>query len=278
MADHDEDDGLTAEERAALAEDDALEEGQEDEQEEGEAAEQDEAADPPAPEGEQDGEQDGEQEASKEDGQEDPQDEVVQPIFVAEAPEDANTRLDQIKAEKDGLVAQYEDGDITAKEYQQKLDELYKQERDIEFQIQEARLAEKMREQQLRNEWAATVNGFIEANPIYKENERLYKMLDQEVKDVALSEEGKTMTGAQVLARAHKNLSEAFGLTKTDVRTKRRTDAPPSLHDVPAADANDVSGGKYAALDRLASTSPIAYEEALMKMSDAERDAYLASQ
>jgi hypothetical protein len=205
------------------------------------------------------------------------------PLLVVESPADADDRLKTIATQKEDLITQFDDGEITAKEYQQQLDALAKQEREIERAMERAALAAEMEQQRLKNEWTSTVNAFIEANAVYKENPRLYRALDQEVRDVANSEEGKTMSGARILAKAHENLAQAFGFavkqpTGDKGKTIPRGETPPSLHGVPAADANDVSGGKYSALDRLASTNPIAYEEALMKLPDSERDAYLASQ
>ena len=40
---------------------------------------------------------------------------------------------------------------------------------------------------------------------------------------------------------------------------------------------NDTDGGRFAVLDRLAATDPIAYEDALAKMPEAERNAYMAA-
>ena len=46
---------------------------------------------------------------------------------------------------------------------------------------------------------------------------------------------------------------------------------------MPSAEIESTTGGKYAVLDRLASTDPLGYEAALERMSEAERNAYLAS-
>lgn len=281
MADIEHDDGLTDEERAALEdggdgaesepagnEGEGQGEGQEGDGNEGEGSE------PAAPAGDEPAA------PSRDDGA-DPVEEVkTAPILVADAPADADTKLAEIATKKEALITQFDDGDITAKEYQQQLDALSKQEREVELAIHKAQLAAEMEQQRLKNEWTTTVTSFIEANPIYKDNPRLYRALDQEVRDVANSEEGKTLSGAKILAKAHENLAQAFGFKPATKPAGKppKADLPPSLHGVPAADANDVQGGKYAALDRLASTNPIAYEEALMKLSDGERDAYLASQ
>jgi hypothetical protein len=283
MTDREHDDGLTDEERAALeeGEDTGTTTDELDDEIEGDETTK---AEDKADEEEAPGRDDGEDEKAED--KPEPAAEVKEqasaPLLVVDAPADADDRLKAIATQKEDLITKYDDGEITAKEYQQQLDALFKQEREIEFQIREASLAAKLEEQRLKNEWTSTVNSFIDANPVYRDNPRLYRALDQEVRDVANSEDGKTMTGARILAKAHENLAQAFGFAVKPAGDKSklipRGETPPSLHGVPAADANDVQGGKYAALDRLATTNPIAYEEALMKLPDSERDAYLASQ
>ncbi len=297
MADEKEiDDGLTEEERAALADEDGntdpvegnADEGDDkDDDKDGETADPEAKADDAKPDdakaddGNADDGDDSKSDAAKS-GDAETVAQQGAPILVVEPPTDAETKLKEIGTQKEELITKFDDGEITAKEYQQQLDALAKQERDIERAVERAELAAEMEQQRLKNEWMATVNSFVDANPVYKENPRLYRALDQEVRDVASSEEGKTMSGAKILAKAHENLTAAFNLPKPqtaqDTKPKApKAEVPPSLHGVPAADANDVSGGKYAALDRLASTNPIAYEEALMKLPEEERNAYLAS-
>lgn len=281
MADQ-EHDGLTDEERAALESEDDVTEGLEDEPQ-----------DDDEPKGEAPKEDDDEPKEGDEDAPADPpadppketveiKESASAPILVVDSPTDADDKLKAIATQKEDLITKFDDGEITAKEYQQQLDALAKQERDIERAMERAALAAEMEQQRLKNEWTSTVNAFIDANPVYKDNARLYRALDQEVREVAMSEEGKAMSGAKILAKAHENLAQAFGFAAKPAADKGKAapkpDLPPSLHGVPAADANDVTGGKYAALDRLAATNPIAYEEALMKLPDSERDAYLASQ
>ena len=275
MADIEHDDGLTDEERAALEDGDDGTEGDPANSNDGEG-EVGETASPA-------GEEPAAAAPSRDDGADPVEEAKTAPILVVEPPADADDKLKAIATQKEELITKFDDGDITAKEYQQQLDALSKQEREIERALERATLATEMEQQRLKNEWTTTVTSFIEANPVYKDNPRLYRALDQEVRDVANSEEGKTLSGAKILTKAHENLAQAFGFATTKPADKTagkppKPDLPPSLHGVPAADANDVQSGKYAALDRLASTNPIAYEEALMKLSDGERDAYLASQ
>lgn len=273
MTEREIDDGLTDEERAAL------DEGDEDTGEktnlEGKGNDSD---------GEQDvpGKDDGkpvDEDPEDEDSAEDSKETTGAPLLVVESPSDADERLKAIATQKEDLVSKYDDGEITAKEFQQQIDELSTQQRAIERAVDRAELAAEMEKQRLVNEWTFTVNAFIDANPVYRDNPRLYRALDQEVRDIANSEEGKTLSGAKILAKAHENLAEAFSIpSQTKKPAIPKGELPPSLHGVPAADANDVTGGKWAGLDRLQETNPILYEETLMKMPDSERDAYLASQ
>ena len=276
------DDGLTDEERAALEED--LDEGDEDETSIDDGADSDADAGDDADAGETVAAAADDTVQAAADAAE-PAAAPSAPILVVDAPTDADAKLKDIATAKDALIAQFDDGDITAKEYQQQLDALAKQEREIERAVERSALAAEMEQQRLKNEWAETVNAFIEINDVYNPttNPRMYRALDQEVRDVAGSPEAKTMTGAQILAKAHENLAQAFGFEAKKeapagkVRRVPKPDLPPSLDKVPAAETLDVTSGKYGALDRLASTNPLAYEEALMKMSDRERDEYLAS-
>ncbi len=276
------DDGLTDEERAALEED--IDEGDEDETSIDDGADSDADAGDDADAGETVAAAADDTVQAAADAAE-PAAAPSAPILVVDAPTDADAKLKDIATAKDALIAQFDDGDITAKEYQQQLDALAKQEREIERAVERSALAAEMEQQRLKNEWAATVNAFIEINDVYNPttNPRMYRALDQEVRDVAGSPEAKTMTGAQILAKAHENLAQAFGFEAKKeapagkVRRVPKPGLPPSLDKVPAAEMLDVTSGKYGALDRLASTNPLAYEEALMKMSDRERDEYLAS-
>ena len=94
-----------------------------------------------------------------------------------------------------------------------------------------------------------------------------------------MTEEGKAMNGAQILAKSHANLIEA-GMIKAPGKPAAgkapKPNLPPNLARVPASESNDTSGGRFASLDRLAATDPMAYEDKLMALSDADRRAYLA--
>jgi hypothetical protein len=217
------------------------------------------------------------------------------PVLVAQVPADLDAKLAEIATKKDALITAFDDGDITAKEYQVQLDAIGKEERKIERDVDKAQLAAEMDQQRQQNDWVATVNNFI-ANTDYSTNQRLHRALDMEVRDVAVSEEGKTMNGLQILQRAHANLVDAnlvdAGLVKAAsgaapaaavipakaVAPKvAKANLPPNLAHVPAAAVEDTSDGRYATLDRLANSDPLAYEAQLAKLPESERAAYLAA-
>lgn len=275
------DDGLTDEERAALA-DDGEESNNEaetgaaaaddaDEQREAElAAAADKQPEPAAAEPSP---------AAEEAAEAQPQ---PAPILVAPAPEDAEAKLNEIATKKEALLEQFDEGDITAKEYQKQLDALAKEERAVERAQDRAELAAQMEQQRLKNDWDATCESFVSTHSIYKDNPRLYKALDAEVRDLAAKPETANWTGQKFLDEAHKNLKAAFGFAETPAADPAKPrpaprELPPNLAKVPAADVEDTNGGRFAVLDRMANSDPLGYEETLSNMSQAERDAYLNS-
>jgi hypothetical protein len=212
------------------------------------------------------------------------------PVLVAQVPADLDAKLAEIATKKDALITAFDDGDITAKEYQVQLDAIGKEERKIERDVDKAQLAAEMDQQRQQNDWVATVNNFI-AGTDYSSNARLHRALDMEVRDVAVSEEGKTMNGLQILQRAHANLVDA-GLVKAAsgaapatavipakgaVPKVAKPNLPPNLAHVPAAATEDTSDGRFSNLDRMASSDPLAYEAQLAKLSESDRAAYLAA-
>lgn len=210
------------------------------------------------------------------------------PLLVAEAPADADAKLTEIGQKKSELSDQFENGDITAKEYQTGLDALNKEERGIERAVEKAQIAAEMRQQQETNNWLTQVQDFISAKqPEYSTSTVRYMALDAFVRQLGSDPANANMTGAQILAEAHKRVVEDLGeakpakghpQAKAEGQPLKGSQAQPpkTLGKVPAADHNDMNDGKYAALDRLMDTDPIAFEEKLAGMPPAERDDYLA--
>lgn len=209
------------------------------------------------------------------------------PVYVATAPEDADAKLKELNNKRADLRKQYDDGDMTFDEYEQARDEITEQAEQIKTAKLKAELASEMQQQQVVNDWQRDVNAFLDANPEYRDSTVRYNALDMMVRQIGGTEEAAKLTGPQVLAKAHAELQKAFGVAAPTEKKgggngngknpPPKVEVPPSLGKLPAAENNDTSGGKYASLDRLLETDPLAHEDALAKMSASERDAYLAA-
>jgi hypothetical protein len=215
-----------------------------------------------------------------------------QPLLRADLPPDIEEKLEGISTKREELDTQFDDGELTTKEYRQAMSDLDKQERGIEQQQFKAQIANEMREEQERSEWLGTVRSFLDQNPQYEEKPRLYNNLDDAVKEIAADEANQTLSGDQILAKAHEKVYSELGLTppeKEKAREKEKADgkarrkasskrkAPPTLGDVPASDTTDPTNtGKFSRLDRLMDADPEKYETELSKLSEAEQERYLA--
>lgn len=208
------------------------------------------------------------------------------PLLIAEAPADADAKLAAIGEKKGALLEQFDNGDITAKEYQSQLDALNKEERTIESAVQKAQIAAEMRQQQEVNNWMGQVQTFTtQAHPEYSTSKVRWMALDAFVKEIGSDPANASLTGAQILAEAHKRVVEDLGEVQAKAKAEAdgkqqplkgsKAEPPKTLAKVPAAD-NAMDDNKWAAFDRLAATDPVALEEKLMKLSEAERDEYLS--
>lgn len=203
------------------------------------------------------------------------------PILVAPPPEDAAAKLAEIETQKDALLNQFDDGDITMREYQQKIADLDKSVRAIERAQDRAELAAQMDQQRLQNEWNKTCETFVDSHPVYKDMPWAYKELDAKVRDLASQPDTAQWSGQKFLDEAHKALAakykfpEAAAADKTGDKQRQQRELPPNLAKVPAANVEDTNGGRFAVLDRMANSDPVGYEETLAKMSETERNAYL---
>lgn len=207
----------------------------------------------------------------------------VAPVYTAQQPEDVETKLTELNAKKEELASKFDDGDITAKDYQKQLDALNKQEREIEREVFKAQLAQEMEQQRQKNEWARDVKDFLGEHPEYSKSKVLYGTLDNLVKEIARDPSNVSLSGSEILAKAHEQIQEALGVFGVKQESaakpagkKPKAAVPPTLGRVPAAEGTETSGGKFAILDRLADTDPVRYEAELAKLSDAEMERYLA--
>lgn len=259
-------DGLTEEERAAAAEQ---------QQAEQQAAKQ--------PEEEQPGRDDGEPAEEPEEAKPS----TTVPLIRGEKPADYDQQMAALDAREDALVEKFEDGDITTREYNAEIRKINDERGDLKWQSQKAELAAETSKAQADAQWYAAVDVFFQAHPEIQANQTRLDAFDSIVRKVTAETiaAGK-MPGAADLAKAHKQWAEDLGIQVAAKEDKpenkgqqqqqqaKPRNVPPTLAKVPAADATDVENSKFASLDRLADSDPLKYQEAIDRMSPAERDAY----
>lgn len=293
------DDGLTEEERRALADtdddttndktgaDDADDQDEKDDDESDGAGDTgDDSVDGTADDADDTGAAGRDDGTTDDAGAEQPEEPAQQaaPVFVAEAPADAEAKLSELRTQKADLRAQYNDGDITFDEYEDQKDALIEQEGEIKRAVERSQLAADMETQRQKNQWDNDCNAFMGAHPEYADREgEPFKQINEAVIALANMPSNKGLSGPEILEKAHKVVLATSGTSVVGKKaddgkkagvTYKKPEQPVNLSKVPAAAQNDTGEGRFSAIDKL---EGMAYEEALSKMSEAERDAYLAS-
>ena len=227
--------------------------------------------------------------AAKPDGEGRPEPTPTPGMPQWQAPENAEQRLAEIEREKDELARKFDEGELTGQEFRAQLKPLDKEERELE----QARFKASISIETVQHQWFnVTVPNFIAEHPEYAEGSPLYGALDVEVRKLQTeaTKAGRSQLDGAILEQAHRNIQagvrKALGLPAEEPKPKpnpdpaktQKRDLPPSLNGLPADGVTDPDdGGKYAYLDRLADSDPIAFEDALAKLPEAEREAYLAA-
>lgn len=205
------------------------------------------------------------------------------PLFNAELPADIQAQRTAIDEKEDALDKQFDEGDITFSEHKKALREINQQRNALDRAELKAELAAEAYQTQIDNSWQASQTAFFSAHPeINTANDVQMTALDHLVRQEtkAVLDKGGVI-GVPELERAYAKFKQAFNIADTapkqqqkQVKTPKNGIVPPNLGTLPAATANDTDDGKFAALDRLEGT---AYEDALAKLTDAQRDEYLRS-
>lgn len=289
-------DAMTEEERAALLDDDDSDdaivvmpgdEGADDDDEADEGAaddgDSDDKADKkaePGADNNQSADDNSAAEAAKETEQ-------AKPLFRAEVPADIADKYAAIDTKEEELIAKFEDGDMTTREYNAELRKLNKERNDLEWLERKAELSQETAQQQLEDTWLTTVKAFLPDHPAISESEENWNSFDQVLRTVtAVRINAGQAYGKAELERAYKIWADERGIEvkapaakasaakATAAKDEQKKELPPTLAKVPAASNEDTDDGKYAALERLADKDPQAYQEAIAKMSAAEYEAY----
>ena len=203
------------------------------------------------------------------------------PLFKAELPADIEAKRTALDTQEDDLVKKFDEGDITFAEYNKELRSLNRERADLDRAELKAELAKEAQQSQVEQTWQTTANTFVAEHPLISKNETTWSSFDAIVRRVTAETMQKgEQPGRRDLEKAYKQWTEDLGIAdagtqKPQPKQKKQNVVPPNLGKVPAATANDTDDGKFAHLDRLAESDPLAFEAALAKMSDAQRDEYM---
>lgn len=218
-------------------------------------------------------------------GDTDPADDIQYPYEAHTTVKELQEKIDANQEQQNALLEQFDDGELTREEYQDRLKELNAESRQHVKQQAKAETAI----EEADNRYFQDVSSFLTENPMYKKGGLLYNALDEKVKE--LQAQSDNPRSPSIIRAAHKQIQEELGL-KADAppapkagdpkpkpanAAKPKREIPPNLNSVPSSDVNDAAddNGRFAVLARMAKTDPIAHEKALAKMSEAETDDYL---
>lgn len=271
---------LTEEERAGLLDDEDEGEGTDGDDD---AGDDDTGADGKADDKGDDSQDAGADSNTQGDGDGDKLDDPIKPtpLFKAELPADIEAKRTALDTQEDDLVKKFDEGDITFAEYNKELRSLNRERADLDRAELKAELAKEAQQSQVEQTWQTTANTFVSEHPLISKNETTWSSFDAIVRRVTADTMQKgEQPSRRDLEKAYKQWTEDLGISdagtqKLQPKQKKQNVVPPNLGKVPAATANDTDDGKFAHLDRLAESDPLAFEAALAKMSDAQRDEYM---
>lgn len=214
------------------------------------------------------------------------------PLFKADVPQDVEAQRTSLDTREDDLVAKFDNGDITFAEYNKELRVINRERSALDTAVLKAELAAEAQSTQAQQSWELTANQFVSEHPIIGKNATTWQTFDTVLRAITTETISKGgQPGRRELEKAYKQWTSDLGIAETtakpaeqpkeeptkQAKPKKANAVPPNLGKVPAAADVDVDNGRFAHLDRLADSDPVAYEAAFEKLSAADQDAYLAS-
>lgn len=208
-----------------------------------------------------------------------PQDQRA-PLFVAEAPEGAQERLEAIARERADARTKYDNGEIDETEYDNLKDKLADERTEILLSLKEAEIAEKMAQQQEVAAREQQITTFLKDAGIKKDDaDPQYQALNRAVAVVMKDPDMQGKSVTEILEEAHRygvfkgTLQAKPGQKEQQPPPKRQIKAPKTLANLPASEITGTESEHFARLDRI--KDPDAMEREFQKMSPAQQEAYL---
>ncbi len=210
------------------------------------------------------------------------------PVVKPEEVPEVDTVPPELDQKLTALEEKYDAGDIDLKEFSRERDtinrQIWRAQDKLSTEAREAKEWEKTQAYFFRNR-----NEYlIMKGETYTPQEQIkrtaiYGALGKTVEAIMADPSKSHLTDMQILLEADRQVKEAFGITKPAAVATKKGAAPiinkpkaalpniVTLSDVPAAGRNSVDGDPFSALDHL---SGEAYEDALERLTDAQRKAY----
>lgn len=214
------------------------------------------------------------------------------PLFKADVPQDVEAQRTSLDTREDDLVVKFDNGDITFAEYHKELRVINRERSALDTAVLKAELAAEAQSTQAQQSWELTANQFVSEHPIIGKNATTWQTFDTVLRAITTETISKGgQPGRRELEKAYKQWTSDLGIADTttkqaeqpkeepakQAKPKKANAVPPNLGKIPAAADVDVDNGRFAHLDRLAESDPVAYEAAFAKLSAADQDEYLAS-
>jgi hypothetical protein len=202
--------------------------------------------------------------------------------YQAPAVPDYAERMAQLAQAQQELAKSYEDGDFDLPEYQTKLRDLSEAEWGLREAQLKATLAEEQRGQALAQRWQWEQEHFFAqgANRAYREDPMIGQAFSTAVQVLAADAGNDNKPMSWFLEEADRMTRQRFVVSaeqpsKAPRSTRTRPAVPPTLGHLPAAQAPETGGDEFGYLDKL---SGMALERALSKLSQADEQRWLMGQ
>ena len=210
---------------------------------------------------------------------------VIAPLAQRVDVQAVNARLEEINAAKAALAAQMDEGSLTGAEFTAKLDELNDERASLSTQVQQQQQHDKA----VETAWYGDVDKFLARHPDLKANDTRLQSFDLVVKAVTSDPANHGLSNRKQLDLAYARWKADMGIEDKPAAPEPKADAPapkprrakpeipPTLAHLPAADAASMDDGKFSHLDSLLNKGDhLAFEDALARLSDADRNDYMS--
>ena len=162
--------------------------------------------------------------------------------YKADVPEDFQSQMEAVNAERKAIKDQFENGDLSFEEYEEKVQAVFERREELLKASVKAEISQEMRQQQAVETWESTVNSFL-SKPVdgidYRADQAKFDALDRYVKILAADPENNDKSQQWFLEEAHAIVKVRSGVT--DV-TNKQNDPPKT----PAAKADGDEEGRPA--------------------------------